>query len=625
MGNGPNACGQILNSLKKSKGVVLQNMILRTMNGRQWGGKGGLVTEYPKRFRQACNLFKYCPVFRNNSAGVTTIVPLYSLPNANGWEPPVSAGGWGAPWESFIGFDPIDLFDRTGCGLDESWLMTESPRYGAGKLVGLPRPILQNGRVVEHGAVRDFDTCPPELTPSWQLWLWLWWRSIPVVKMTAHEDLVRHTKAILRQLADGHRAVIRREGKPPAQPNSWQSWETLAAPEDGPLMWKDKEIVLSTLRTFHVIDMEYVKSKFGKGRNGVLRRGLERFKDGHYDIKTLRCAKAKHLQTDDRVVIVEVDVTPSMKSAVYSCRLVFSQENGDFLATDSECACPDGMFFCSHMVGFLLIVRLSQLRPTWNFETIVKAMPEPIKSIQSLGISFGYVYNVVAKNERRVAGCLKELGVGLAPELGGYSNDDPDDMSDEKLEEFSRKESIGDTTPALDICMLCDAFIQEGVVRGNAREDCNAVPVFTSARIRKYNEGRVTQTIRSEADQRDFELRKAEAHATLHRLRMRGLIGDTLMSRYVAFEGFKVQRMNLLVAHKSPYAAVTQEDFLKRFRSSAVPEPAPRKTTKKRQRKKYSSPTNGKEEATNASVSDAVAECPIVTPFKWSLPGNSRK
>ena len=93
VGNGSAACGQILHSLKKNKGVVLQNMILNTMNGRQWGGKGGLVTEYPKQFRQACNLFKYCPVFRNNSAGVTTIVPLRSLPTANGWEPLVNAGG----------------------------------------------------------------------------------------------------------------------------------------------------------------------------------------------------------------------------------------------------------------------------------------------------------------------------------------------------------------------------------------------------------------------------------------------------------------------------------------------------------------------------------------------------
>ena len=47
VGNGPAACGQILNSLKKSKGVVLQNMILKTMNGRQWGGKGGARGRVP--------------------------------------------------------------------------------------------------------------------------------------------------------------------------------------------------------------------------------------------------------------------------------------------------------------------------------------------------------------------------------------------------------------------------------------------------------------------------------------------------------------------------------------------------------------------------------------------------
>ena len=58
----------------------------------------------------------------------------------------------------------------------------------------------------------------------------------------------------------------------------------------------------------------------------------------------------------------------------------------------SHCDCPAGQMFCSHMLGFLGIIRIIQTNFLLPYSKIVDIFPESVKALSSTGILLEYVY-----------------------------------------------------------------------------------------------------------------------------------------------------------------------------------------------------------------------------------------
>ena len=116
---------------------------------------------------------------------------------------------------------------------------------------------------------------------------------------------------------------------------------------------------------------------------------------------------------------------------MYTLLSVYDKDTKQWLQTPSQCGCPDGMLYCSHMIGKHLITRVVQQQASWSFEDLKRALPEGIKQLQQLPIAIDYIYKNLAQDEKMVREKQKELGSALAREFPNYTADDDeiDDVS----------------------------------------------------------------------------------------------------------------------------------------------------------------------------------------------------
>jgi hypothetical protein len=111
-----------------------------------------------------------------------------------------------------------------------------------------------------------------------------------------------------------------------------------------------------------------------------------RVSSGHYDLCTLEattamCPSTVAGESNIEVTIFKSTVTPSMKSGEYNVCIVFRTDTGEFMPSPiSSCGCPHGTYFCSHMLGKLLLFSMIQHRPDLSFEAFKRHMPPPIRS-----------------------------------------------------------------------------------------------------------------------------------------------------------------------------------------------------------------------------------------------------
>ena len=565
-GNGPKACAKLLKEWQP-KSRQDRKSLLTSLNStkerkRFWNKGGGVVTQYEDKFNIAVNLFKYCPVIREDTRrGTFSMVPLNPLPP-------------GAVWKNLIGFDPVVTFNKAGVSLGDTYHMTESCRYGKGNMKPLPLPKhpTDSSRTVPHGAVRDFDKVPPELTPQPQLLEWLWFRRVSMTKAAKVADLVRAVTALLEQQPPRQ---IRDSSSAPTGSN-WVSWEQIAPEGDGPLDWSVPGDVLSFFREeLRQIDAYYIDSIYGKRRNGVRMRAYLRYISGHYNITSLRMATACLVDTGETVTVVEITCTPSMKSEEYCVRLIFDGE-GDFMRDPSQCECPDGCFFCSHMLGVFLIIRAVQQKKDWTIPDVASAMHEPIKTIQSLPISVDHVYKEIAGDEAKASKELKAFGKALAKEHPGYAaGDDDDEVADEEVESQSRSEpDIG--KKSLDICGMLDAELAAAVKRAEVRgAGAKAAAKYSSSAVHEHNRRRVhchpLNQATAAAPQNDpaskqRRLVQAERHEAFHRLHELKALPDSLMMGYVGFAENRSKRRRLLEDSNSGWHGKGEAEIRGRFR-----------------------------------------------------------
>ena len=535
----------------KDKASVLDNMNSKgRYHKRQWTQGAGSVYGYGRLFGQAFSLYKYCPVFRKVARRVE-LQPLCELPGDK-------------TWSELIGFDPVVLYTKAGVAMGDAHRMIESCRYGPGKMKPLPKPSHphDSSKDVEHGAVRDFGEVPPELTPDKQLIEWLYWRNIPMVASSSHFDLASAARRALDEETAGSPREIR-DGAGPGGTH-WVSWEQIESRDGGALDWSEPKSVLEFYRSGQEVDPQYIDENFGVGRNGVRRRAALRYISGHYDATSWRMADAKLIDNGQLVKVVELTCTPSMKSEGYCIRLVYS-EGGDLLRNPSQCSCPDGAFFCSHMLGVLLIIRTVQQQNGWSIDDLAGSMPEPIKTIQSLPLSVSFVHGVVGKSELALSKELKKMGKELAAEMPGYSTGGDGEIADHVVEAQSRAEGASDKK-SIDICKEVDDVVELSKIRAEARgSSAPAVSTYSSAAIHEFNRKRVAGEDLSSEEKKRRKVRKAERHEALYRIQRLGGVPPSLLSNYVSFGPFRTERMRILKAAKSRWATITDDEIRERF------------------------------------------------------------
>ncbi|EJK62000.1 hypothetical protein THAOC_17411 [Thalassiosira oceanica] len=166
------------------------------------------------------------------------------------------------------------------------------------------------------------------------------------------------------------------------------------------------------------ISDDLINELFGEGKNGVRLRSFKRFDSGCLDVAKLKMSQAKIKGVDEPVILIELPCTPSMKSEIYGGALVFSRD-GVYLASKSRCDCPNGCYFCSHMLAKFVYFRLIQIRPQWTAEDFKSVMPDPIKSLQGLPIQVQYVFK---QEDEQCRIASKIVARELAREVPGYSS-----------------------------------------------------------------------------------------------------------------------------------------------------------------------------------------------------------
>ena len=88
-----------------------------------------------------------------------------------------------------------------------------------------------------------------------------------------------------------------------------------------------------------------------------------------------------------------------MKTNAYAVNLIFSTHSEErneigsrYIRTPySHCDCPAGQMFCSHMLGFLGILRIIQQKVLLSYGALSASFPESVKALSSTGILLEYV------------------------------------------------------------------------------------------------------------------------------------------------------------------------------------------------------------------------------------------
>ena len=267
---------------------------------------------------------------------------------------------------------------------------------------------------------------------------------------------------------------------------------------------------------------------FGCGRNGVKHRGFLRFESGCYNVDTLRVAVAA---LTHRVHVIECMCTPSMKSSEYYVRLVYDA-NWNCLIWASNCDCPDGDLFCSHMVGAFLIVLWVQTQKNWTFDMLRlrQAMPEPIRTIQGLPIFVDYVYNVLFEKELMLRNAYKKTIGALAKEFPGYTFTGDDE--DPEIERMSRTDRDYESK-SICICTMALDLLQQNKMRASESGSDNvALPKLTSAGIESFNSDVVNL---NSIHERTFVNDQAIRHENCFNLyKLGGFLPPTLIEGFVS-------------------------------------------------------------------------------------------
>jgi len=270
------------------------------------------------------------------------------------------------------------------------WLRSGQP------LRGIEQPILNCPPYyrVAHGSYLDFSSCPAVLQPLEALWQFLYVRNLAPKGDPSLEQLL--------QLVGNVEKLERQHGKLAPKPKqlseiknskSYQILEAMTTAGTKVNWISDSDKVFTLVRRLKKLDNKEIFRIFG-AFNGIRHRALRRVDGGHYNLDTLQCCTAVLKEGSVPCVMFKIQVTPSFKANCYWSTLVFEAAScGHFIpAPASRCECPTGQYFCSHMLGAIIVLYLIQVNPSWDKDDLICALSPPIKSIQSCPIPWNFVF-----------------------------------------------------------------------------------------------------------------------------------------------------------------------------------------------------------------------------------------
>ena len=223
---------------------------------------------------------------------------------------------------------------------------------------------------------------------------WLRARGVRYSPAVVHEELVRAVISLLKDVP--MRDIIPMDDLPD---------EADFGVGSAGVQWNlDGEYNLLQIRNVEVtpcINEAFIDKIFGH-RGGVENRAMRLIPGGHFDLSTMKLCriKSKFNGTVAECVMYQIKSTPSMKANAYAVNLVFREGVIDgeeiglrFIRSPySHCDCPAGQMFCSHMLGFLGILRIIQKHVLLSHSKLVALFPESVKALSSTGILLEYVF-----------------------------------------------------------------------------------------------------------------------------------------------------------------------------------------------------------------------------------------
>ena len=93
-----------------------------------------------------------------------------------------------------------------------------------------------------------------------------------------------------------------------------------------------------------------------------------------------------------------MDVIPSLKAQNYQIAIIFDAYGRYIPSNASRCACPAGRLFCSHMLGFFLVLYACQALSDWSAQDLLTLFPEPVKILQAIPILLDQAWDGIMKD-----------------------------------------------------------------------------------------------------------------------------------------------------------------------------------------------------------------------------------
>ena len=344
-------------------------------------------SDYSRKFWLAFNMLKHPPVFKFTSLalGSTVNTGLLGIADTSLSKEFVLTK---------LGFDALENVSELGDLRkllfleDNVFIRTMRP------LLPILQPRNAQGLLLPWGCNHNFNKWPPKMCTSDMLNKWLRARNVRYSPAVDHSDLVTAVVALLIEVPQ--RDIVPLDEIPD---------EADFDVEPGGVKWNsDGEFCFSKIRDLRVtplIDNTFIEKIFGR-RGGVENRAIRLIVGGHFDLTTVKSSEIKCKVSGNNLhcTMFQIKSIPSMKANAYEVNLIFragvndSDETGDrFIKSPfSHCDCPAGQMFCSHMLGFLGIIRIIQKKVLMSHINAIDLFPESVKALSSTGILLEYVY-----------------------------------------------------------------------------------------------------------------------------------------------------------------------------------------------------------------------------------------
>ena len=293
----------------------------------------------------------------------------------------------------------------------------------------------------------------------------------------------------------------------------------------------------------------------------------------------------------EKVRIFSIKVTPSMKNVVYSVYIIFT-ETGVYVPKQSKCDCPNGWLFCSHTLAFLLVIYLIQGMADWKFNDVKAFLPLPIKSLQSVPLSAGYVFGEpqvsksgpkmgVSKEDARKKKSSEEkeddiistIAKTIAKDVPGYSDkhtiDEDDAAQETELMDSNLGEDGSKEEKSVDLCQKVD-----DKVKGSSDDNSTGKKTGNKTKVMMSDITRRNNELVNVRDSNEAELRKLLSHERLYSMMKAGLISKdkTLwfyLDHYASDRATRIEELRAPVEEEKewdgPRSQAYDADFLRDY------------------------------------------------------------